>query len=186
MRPSAQAAPERTRAGLALALVGVMAVVLVVDVVRLPWRYHYLKPRVTRGSSLAASAMSGRARTLNFSIGVAARELAGGKVSELVVPKDLDVLVPAGKGDSFQGVPQATLQRRLLLPFVAGHVRAGTYDPVLSDAAIAAWSSAGRLRPMAHGVVGVVGPKRARRIALYTDAARSAVYLVPFEMRPQP
>lgn len=179
---------SRTAALVAAVLLALLCGLLVVDVVRLPGRYVFPRPVRVGDSFSAAADTVGRNRMLSVMVGLAAREAAGGRVEELTVPTDLELVNIAdkdgeGAADVFGGVAQPALDARLFGPLVRDRVVAAEYAHVLEPATRSDFEAQGLLRSYPRGVVAVVSPEAAAasegRVVLMADAEREHLYLVP-------
>ncbi len=175
---------ERTGGWIAVAIVGMLALLLVPDLLALPARV----PRVrTSGNDyVAILADQPLNRSVDYVIG-AALDRSARRLTLLVVPADIGTSIsrPADELQLSEGA-QPALGVGLLRRAVPAAVEQRAYDPVLSDATIGAWRGAGRLTdyPKEVFVVREMSPGDGVWV-LCTDGGRSRIYIVPSSDAPR-
>jgi hypothetical protein len=155
--------------------IGVLAVLLVLDIVALPSQLP--RARATGNDYVSILASQRRNQTVNFIIGAALHETSG-TVTRVIVPYDLDDL-SVRPGDTMLGGVQPALQRSLLERLVGGDLRQQQYDPRVNGATISAWAASGRLTPYPRQVY-LLRPVRKATGAwvLLTDTERLHIFIV--------
>lgn len=164
------------------------AVVLLVDLSRLPETYAF--PRLVKATTISEAAPRiGRARAVNAVVAEVAREMSGGELTALVVPTDIKTLL-AVEADVFGGRQQATLDPRLMRPFLGFNPTVADYDPVLDTAQEAALTERGLVEyPL--NVFGLrsqgnrAGESRQAEeseFVLFVDSERLRTYVIPLSV----
>ncbi len=162
---------------------GVCAAVLLWDVTRLQDTYAF--PRLTNATNISEAAEHvGRARAINAVIGDATRELGAGDVGHLIVPTDLNTLIDV-EADVFAGREQATLDARLMRPFLGVQPTVMEYDAELTDAEVLNLERVG-IAEYPLGVHAVLTPEgEPPRFVLFGDSTGTRVYVVPESLAPR-
>ncbi|MDH4140469.1 MAG: hypothetical protein OEV43_07850 [Coriobacteriia bacterium] len=188
-RQSGTRGQSRVRASVLVAwlLLAACAGALLWDLVRLPDMYAF--PRPTRAIEIGDAAEDiGRARAVNAVVGDAVQretEYVGGQIDVLLVPEDLASLLDVD-ADVFAGREQATLDRRLMRPFIGVMPKVGDYDPVLTREQVAEFRAPDGEHVVHRyplGVYTVAHDRPSDSASVYTDPTHSEVWII-FEPSP--
>jgi hypothetical protein len=161
---------------LAVVALAAAAFALVLDVVQIRDEWLYTPPKFVGDDFLGVVAPRKSENAANIVIGLAARDLAGGKPPVLIVPEDLDLLrapVPGWRNQVQQALRHGTMRQ-----MVADRLVVRDYDP-------AAWDSTllerDRLRAYGQEVYGYEADANAPvdEVILVTDSTRTRIYVLP-------
>ena len=149
------------------------------------WR-NYSIPDLFRpkGELSAVLEKVGSQRIVSVYTGLAAREIAGGKVESIAAPEHLNDLAER-EPDVFQGNDRSAFNPIFVEQASGGALVASDHDVVLSDEELAELRSHATFIEYPRGVFAVVGGAEEDDVILYTDDERYNVYVVPESLRPE-
>lgn len=118
------------------------------------------------------------ARMVSIFAGLAARDVADGKVDRITVPLDLNDIADR-EPDYFLEVAKPAFNEMLIRQSSGATIEKAEYEVVLTDEKLAALGSRFEREEYPHGVVAFIGDTPEDRVYLHTDSERHTVYVVP-------
>jgi hypothetical protein len=168
---------DRARRWTAVIAIGLLALLLVPDVVALPTTVGWI--RKSGNDYMALLVSQKHNQIVNFVIGEALHDKRIGPIKTVFAPADLTTL-SARPGDQMLGGVKPALQRYFLARLVRGEFVETPYDPQVSTATVAAWSASGRLVAYARDVYLLRPPPGSDgRWVLLADPTRTKILVVP-------
>ena len=122
-------------------------------------------------------------RMVSISTGLAAREIAGGKVESIAAPEELRTLADR-ESDVFQGQERPALNSLYIRQSSGALLVASDHDVVLSDEELDELRAVAMFVEHPREVFAVIGGADERDVVLYTDDERHNVYVVPASLSP--
>ena len=147
-----------------------------VDVLRWPF------PALTHTDGTMVGTLSSitQPRLITFYTGLAARDVAGGRVSLMVGPTDLATLETV----KFTS-PKFPAYSGFFLDQMTGYaLKLEAYDPVVSPSVLGRLQLQTKAVMYPMNVIALVGAKPDGRVVLYTNADHSKLYVVPYALLP--
>jgi hypothetical protein len=168
---------ERTRGWIAVIAIGLLALLLVPDVLALPKTVVWMHK--SGDDYMALLVAQKHNQIVNFVIGEALHTKGIGPVKTVFAPADLTTL-SARPGDQMIGGVKPALQRYFMARLVKGEYLEASYDPQVTTATLDAWSASGRLVAYPRDVYLLRPAKESDgRWVLLADPTRTKILVVP-------
>lgn len=165
----------------------ITAAMLVLTVILLAsyWRY-WVTPSIpgpfrTDGRLVDVLAEMRNNRMVSVYTGVAAREIAGGKVATIDAPEDIADLAER-EPDVFQGQERPAFNPTIIEQISGGLLVASDHDTILTEEDLAKLRSVATFTEYPREVYAVVADAEDDAVILFTDEGSRIVYVVPVSL----